>query len=104
MTTIGVYTLAKRVMKFSVFALFSEEFSTSSSIFATVESEYGFVTRIFSKPFIFTLPLITSSPTVTSRGALSPVSAAVFIPDEPKTISPSSGTRSPGLITTVSPT
>ena len=38
-TTIGVYTFANFVMKFSGFALFSVEFSTSSRIRATVESE-----------------------------------------------------------------
>ena len=37
-TTQGVYHLAKRVIKFSALAFFSEAFSTSSSIFATVLS------------------------------------------------------------------
>ena len=38
MTTQGVYQREKRVMKFSALAFFSEEFSTSSRIFATVLS------------------------------------------------------------------
>ena len=62
-------------MKFSVFALFSEEFSTSSSIRATVESVYGRETSTRSSPLVLIQPLITSSPSCTPRRPLSPVRA-----------------------------
>ena len=60
--TNGVYTLAKRVIKFSTFAFLLLAFSTSSNIFATVESSKAFVTRIFKIPFPFMHPLTISLP------------------------------------------
>ena len=77
-TTVGVYIRAKRVMKFSLFDLFSAELSTRASILWTVDSENGLVTFILSTPPSFTQPLRASSPTPTSRGRDSPVSATVL--------------------------
>ena len=71
---------------------------------ATVDSAYTFSTRKRSTPDRFTLPLTTVLPSVTSTGALSPVRALIFSADVPVSTVPSSGTRSPGLTTIVSPT
>ena len=103
-TTAGVYTLAKRVIKLSVTALFAAESSTSSSMRDTVESTYSQVVRTLSRPFILTQPLITLSPTDTSLGRDSPVSAMVLRAELPSITMPSSGTRSPGFITIILPT
>ena len=62
----------------------------------TVDSPNSLVVRTFSKPVMFTQPLMTSSPERTSRGRLSPVRAAVFRAEVPSTMMPSMGTRSPG--------
>ena len=51
-----------------------------------------------------TQPERTSSPAATSRGALSPVRAAVLREDVPSTTLPSMGTRSPGRTTMTLPT
>ena len=80
----------------------SAEFSTSSSIFDTVESEYSFVTFAFKRPFMFIQPLVMLSPMFTSRGRDSPVSAVVLRLELPSIIIPSRGTFSPGLITMMS--
>ena len=84
--------------------MFSAEFSTNSKIFATVESEYSFVTFTFKRPFILIHPFITLSPADTSIGIDSPVSAVVFRLEEPSVIIPSRGTFSPGFIIIISPT
>ena len=102
-TTQGVYQREKRVMKFSALAFFSEEFSTSSRIFATVLSSKRLCVLTWITPERFIVPLVTLSPTVLSAGRLSPVRAAVLTEVEPSIISPSSGIFSPGLITIVSP-
>ena len=47
---------------------------------------------------------MTVSPTVFSTGMLSPVSADSSRPDEPSTITPSTGTLEPGRTQTMSPT
>ena len=52
----------------------------------------------------FDQPLMTSLPVPTSRGSDSPVSAAVLTVEFPSRTTPSSGMRSPALITMVSPT
>ena len=96
-TTMGVYTRAKRVMKFSVRAFFSAAFSTNSRMRLTVESSKGFVARTVSLPVRFTQPEITSSPGRAVRGTDSPVSAAVSIWLSPVRMTPSSGMRSPGM-------
>ena len=64
-------------MKFSTCAFLLLAFSTSSRIFATVESSNSFVVRTLRSPLPFTQPLIISEPSVTSRGIDSPVSAEV---------------------------
>ena len=78
-------------------------FSTSSRIFDTVDSPNSFVVRTFSRPLRLMQPLMISSPARHSRGALSPVSAAVFSVELPSTITPSMGTFSPGWITITVP-
>ena len=50
-------------------------FSTRSRILETVDSPNSFVVRIFRTPFKLMQPLMISSPSLTSRGRLSPVSA-----------------------------
>ena len=104
MTTTGVYQRAKRVMKLSTLAFFSAEFSTSSRIRETVLSAKALSVRTFSTPERLMEPLMTRSPTVTSTGRLSPVSAAVSRLPLPSSTVPSRGIRSPGRITMVSPT
>ena len=79
-------------------------FSTRSRIFDTVDSPKAFVVRIFSTPDRSMQPLTISSPTFTSRGRLSPVSALVLRLAAPSTITPSSGTFSPGWTTMMLPT
>ena len=78
-------------------------FSTSSRIFATVESSYFFATFTFNIPSPLTHPLMTSSPAETLRGTDSPVRAAVSTNDSPSVTTPSSGIFSPALITMISP-
>ena len=104
MTTQGVYTRANLVMKFSARAFLLPAFSTRSRILETVDSPNAFVTRTRKSPLWLTQPLMTSSPSPTSRGRLSPVSAAVSSVERPSSTTPSSGTRSPGLTTMTSPT
>lgn len=79
-------------------------FSTRSRIFETVDSPNAFVVRIFSTPDRSMQPLMISSPALTSRGRLSPVSALVLRLDVPSTTTPSSGTFSPGWTTMMLPT
>ena len=98
-TTVGVYTFAKRVMNFSIGAFLLLAFSTSSRIRDTVDSPYSLLTSTFSTPLRLTTPASTSSCTPTSLGRDSPVRAEVSRELVPSTITPSSGTRSPGLIT-----
>ena len=69
----------------------------------TVDSPYSFVTFIFITLFKFIQPLNTSSPSVTSRGRLSPVRALVSRLDLPSIINPSNGIFSPGLTVIISP-
>ena len=80
------------------------EFSTSSSIFDTVDSPKAFVVLIFRTPVMLMQPLMTSSPICASRGRLSPVSALVLSVDSPSTTTPSMGTFSPGCTTITVPT
>ena len=103
-TTMGVYTLANRVMKFSAFAFLELAFSTSSRIFATVESSNSFVTRTFRVPVRLMEPLTMESPSRTSSGMDSPVRALVSRLDAPLITTPSRGTFSPGLIRITSST
>ena len=80
------------------------EFSISSKILDTVDSPKAFVVLTFKTPVMLMQPLMTSSPVITSRGRLSPVSAAVLSVDAPSMITPSSGTFSPGWATITEPT
>ena len=91
-------------MKFSTFAFLLLAFSTSSRIFATVESSNSFVVFTFNVPLPFTQPLMISSPAFALLGTDSPVSAAVSIRDSPSTTIPSKGIRSPGFTTIMLPT
>ena len=95
---------ANFVMKVSLRLLRSLAFSTRLIIFVAVDSPKVFVTLARSTPEMFTHPDTTLSPTVTSRGILSPVSATVLSADAPAVTTASSGTRSPGRISIVSPT
>ena len=94
--TIGVYTLAKRVMNFSLEAFFSEAFSTISRILLAVDSPKLFSTRISSAPLRLMHPAMTCWPEAISRGMDSPVRAAVSSWDAPRSTTPSRGTFSPG--------
>ena len=78
-------------------------FSTSSRIFDTVDSPNSFVVRTFSRPLRLMQPLMISSPSRHSRGALSPVRALVLSVDLPSRITPSMGTFSPGWTTITVP-
>ena len=80
------------------------EFSISSKILDTVDSPKAFVVLTFKTPVMLMQPLMTSSPVITSRGRLSPVSAAVLSVDAPSTISPSIGIFSPGWTVMTVPT
>ncbi len=91
-------------MNFSVFAFPLSAFSTSSRIFETVDSPKVFVVRTCKSPVILRLPLNTESPTITSRGRLSPVNADVSRADSPEHITPSIGIFSPGFTTISLPT
>ena len=102
-TTTGVYTLANFVIKFSAFAFLELAFSTSSRIFATVESSNSFVTCTSRSPFKLMEPLMIGSRSFTSTGMDSPVKAFVSRLELPFTITPSSGTFSPGFMMIVSP-
>ena len=95
---------AKRVMKFSVRAFFSLAFSTSSRTRATVDSPKGLVVRTWMRPVMLMQPLMMSSPDLAGRGIDSPVRAAVSSWVSPSTMTPSIGTRSPGLTTITVPT
>ena len=77
--------------------------STSWSIFDTVLSPKDFVALTLSTPERLMQPEMTSSPTLTSLGMLSPVSATVLSEDIPSVTVPSKGTFSPGLMTMTSP-
>ena len=90
-------------MKFSDFDFLELDSSTSSKIFDTVDSPNSFVVLILSTPDILMHPLMTSSPSDASRGALSPVRATVLSVDLPLVITPSIGIFSPGFTTIVLP-
>ena len=64
-TTIGVYTLAKRGMNFSLLDFEFVEFSIKSMILANVEFLYSLVASICITSPTLILPLSTSSPTST---------------------------------------
>ena len=91
-------------MNFSLFALPVSAFSTKSRIFATVDSPNVPDVRMCRTPVRFRLPLITVSPSETSRGRLSPVNAAVSRVVLPEIIFPSNGIFSPGFTTMILPT
>ena len=91
-------------MNVSLFDLFSPEASTSWIIFDAVDSPKVLSTLIFSAPEMLMQPEMTSLPTPTSRGMLSPVSATVLRLERPPMTVPSIGIFSPGFTTTVSPT
>ena len=102
-TTAGVYILANFVMNSSDLDLRELAFSTRSRIFETVDSPNSFVVFIFRTPVILIHPLTISSPSATSLGRLSPVSALVFRAALPSITIPSIGTFSPGWTTITEP-
>ena len=61
-TTIGVYMRANLVMNLSIFGLPAAAFSTESRMRVTIDSDSGFVTRIFNTPCSFMQPEMTSVP------------------------------------------
>ena len=103
-TTTGVYTRAKRLMKFSERDLLRLAFCTRSMILLAVDSPKPLVTRTRRSPVRFTQPDATSSPTPASRGTLSPVRATVSRLVWPSITTPSSAIFSPGRTTMTSPT
>ena len=90
-------------MKSSDLDLRELAFSTRSRILDTVDSPNSRVVRIFSSPVMLTQPLMISSPTLASRGRLSPVRALVFRLELPSSTTPSMGTFSPGCTTITLP-
>ena len=102
--TVGVYTFANLVIKFSERDFFILEFSTRSSILDTVESPNSLSVLILRSPVRLTQPLITSSPSLALLGTLSPVRALVLSVELPSTTMPSIGIFSPGLTTITLPT
>lgn len=103
MTTTGVYTLANLVMNDSLRDLLLSALSTRLRILETVLSPKLLVVFTRSTPDRLMQPDITSSPSVMSRGMLSPVRAMVLREELPSMTVPSSGTFSPGLMTITSP-
>ena len=103
-TTIGVYTLAKRVMKDSLFDLWSAACSTSSSMRLAVDSPNSFSTFTRTAPLKLMHPEAMGSPSETPLGTLSPVRAFVSSEDLPSMTVPSKGTLSPDFTTMTSPT
>ena len=100
-----VYSIfANLEIKFSDLDFLELEFSTRSRILDTVDSPNSFVVRIFNRPVMLIHPLMTSSPTLASRGTLSPVRALVFSVVFPSSITPSIGIFSPGCTTMIVPT
>ena len=95
---------AKRVIKASDFDLRSPASSTSVKIFDAVDSVKAFVVRIIKTLDVLMQPESTASPVPTFRGRLSPVSARVSSVALPSSITPSIGTRSPGLTRICAPT
>ena len=91
------------MIKFSDFDFLLLAFSTKSKTLLTVDSPNSFVTFIFITPFIFIVPLKTSSPFCTSLGILSPVRAFVSKLELPEITYPSNGIFSPGFTTIISP-
>ena len=90
-------------MNVSLCDLCSLACSTSSIIFETVLSPKSFVVRTLITPERLTHPDITSSPTVSSRGIDSPVSAMVLSDEVPSITTPSNGTFSPGRMIMTEP-
>ena len=78
--------------------------STSRTIRASVVSAPTAVTPITSIPSPFIAPPVTRPPTAFSTGRLSPVSMDSSTLPPPSLTLPSTGMRSPGRTTTVSPT
>ena len=103
-TTDGVYHFANFVIKSSLLDLLEAAPSISSSTLAAVDSDSSLSTRTLSVPLRLIQPDRTLSPTVTSLGSDSPVSADVLMPEVPSITVPSSGIRSPALTTMMSPT
>ena len=77
--------------------------STSSIIRETVLSPNALTVRTLTAPVWFTQPERISSPWASSRGTLSPVRALVSTEVDPSSITPSSGTFSPGRTIMTSP-
>lgn len=90
-------------MKSSAGALRSDASSTIFSMRATALSLSGRVTFIRATLSVAIMPASTSWPFSMVRGMLSPVSAAVLKAASPLVSMPSSGTRSPGLTSMISP-
>ena len=83
-------------MKSSDFDLREEAFSTRSNILDTVDSPNSLVVFTLMGLVRLMHPEITSSPTDTFLGRLSPVSAAVSRVLVPSSMTPSIGIFSPG--------
>ena len=81
-----------------------EEFSTRSRILDAVDSSNSLVVRILRTPLKLMHPLITSSPTRTVLGTLSPVRALVLRELLPAVTMPSMGIFSPGETCMMLPT
>ena len=102
-STKGTKTAATRSTRRSTGALLPCAPSTSATICASSESEPTRVASTCSRPEPLIEPPMTSPATPRATGMLSPVSRDSSSWLSPRTMRPSTGTRSPGRTTTTSP-
>ena len=101
--TAGTKTPATLSAVLAMGALLALASSTSAIILLIVVSPPTLSARNFTKPLLFSVPLVTESPTVLFTGRLSPVIALSSIVVSPSRIIPSAAKLSPGLTKISSP-
>src|SRR4028118_309236 len=94
----------KRSTKTSAGAFSACASSTRREILCSVESPARFDALTMRPPEPLTAPEYTSAPGPFSTGPPSPVTGDSSIVEAPSTTTPSTASRSPGLMTTISPT
>ena len=103
-TMAGMYHRLNRAMKRSVGARVASASSTRRMMRAIVLSSWALVTRTLRAASVLIDPAKTGSPGPFVLGTLSPVTGLSSMPEDPSTISPSEGMRSPGRTRTSWPT
>ena len=101
--TMGTNTPLTLSASLAIGAFVAAAVSTSLIIFERAVSSPTFSALTFKTPFAFIPPLVTAEPVSLKTGMLSPVIADSSTELSPEITIPSTGTRAPGLITTVSP-